>query len=297
MITLSKNTVVRSMSANHPPVAIAKSGDRVKFITMDCMGDQYYGQESMIIDESKGGNPATGPLYVEGAKPGNTLKVTVERIELPDVCTMTLAPELGVYAEAIPELIRKVFRLENNKMLFNEKLSLELKPMIGVIGVAPKEGEISNSDPGHHGGNMDCKRIEEGVSVYFPVYHEGALLSMGDVHALMGDGESCLCGAEVHAEVTVTVEVIKQSLETVMVVGNGRVMTIYAAPTLEEASFKAAQSMRRFLVKALGMSDFESCTILSLIGDMRINEVVDPLMCCRMEVPISLFEEYDYKFI
>ncbi len=296
MLTLTKDTVVRSMSAAHPPAARAHSGDVVKFITMDAMGDQYVGQNDYEIDESLGGNPATGPLFVEGAQPGDTLKVSILDITVTGMATMTLAPGFGVFAEEIPALERRVYTYENNCLRFNEHLLLPLSPMIGVIGTAPAAGEVLNDSPGPHGGNMDNKRIVAGSTVYLPVFHEGALLSIGDVHALMGDGEVCICGAEVQAHVTVRVEVVKQSFETVMIVSGDRAMTVCAAKTLEEASFNATKAMRRFLERALGMSFFDSGCILSLLGDMRICEVVDPLMTCRMEVPLSLFDAYGYAF-
>ncbi|MEG2622778.1 MAG: acetamidase/formamidase family protein [Clostridia bacterium] len=296
MLTLNTDTVIRSMSAAHAPVAQAVSGDVVKFVTMDAMGNQYTGQADFVIDEDKGCNPATGPLYVGGAEPGDTLKVTIQDIALPREASMCIAPDAGVFGDEIPALERRMFRLTGECMLFNDHLSPRLNPMVGVIGVAPETGEISNACPGPHGGNMDNKRIEAGASVYLPVFHRGALLAIGDVHALMGDGEVCICGAEVHAEVTVRVEVLKRPLETVMVVGHGRAMTVCAAPTLEEAGFAATKAMRNFLQTELGMGYFESCTILSLLGDLCICEVVDPLMTCRMEVPLWLFEAYGYAF-
>ena len=94
--------------------------------------------------------------------------------------------------------------------------------MIGVIGVAPNEGEISCGTPGDHGGNMDTTLIAEGATLYFPVFHKGALFSLGDVHAAMGDGEVCVSGIEIPAKVTVTLEVIKDQSLSVPVVENIR---------------------------------------------------------------------------
>ncbi|HEY5523578.1 MAG TPA: acetamidase/formamidase family protein [Desulfuromonadaceae bacterium] len=296
MLTLTTKAVIRSMTAAHVPAAKAHSGENVKFITLDAMGNQYVGQPSYEINEDLVGNPATGPLYIEEANPGDTLKVTILDVILPSSANMTIAPGVGVFADEVQTLQRRVFSLSNGNMLFNNKLHLPLKPMIGFIGVAPDSGELPNSYPGSHGGNMDNKRIEPGTVIYLPVYHKGALLAIGDVHALMGDGEVSICAAEAEAEVTIRVDVIKRSYDTILVVGHGRVMTVNTAGTLEVAGFEAAKAMRRFLKVELGMDDFESCSILSLVGDMCICQVVDPLMTCRMEVPLSIFDAYGYTF-
>lgn len=296
MLTLTTDTVIRSMSAQHPPVATARSGDVVKFITMDAMGNQWYGQDDFTIDDAKGANPATGPLFIEEAEPGDTLKVSILDIKLNDVCNMSIEPGWGLFCEELPLLRRKLFQIRDGKMIFNDKISLDVKPMIGVIGVAPKEGEVINSWPGDHGGNMDNNRIGIGASVYLPVNHKGALLAMGDVHALMSDGEACISGAESAAEITVKVEVVKKPVETIMVVGNGKVSTVCCSEDMREASERTARTMRHFLCSEVKMEEVESCFILSLVGDMGICEVVGKRVTCRTEVPLSLFEAYGYSF-
>ncbi len=297
MLVLNPEKVIRSMSAKHPPAARARPGDTVKFISMDAFGDQYASAFSGVFDENKAHNPATGPLFVEGAEPGDTLKVTILNVEFPtESCCMTLSPGLGVFGNEIRAPKHALFPLRDGMIRFNERLQLPVEPMVGVIGVAPKDGEIGNAYPGPHGGNMDCKRIGIGASVYLPVYHHGALLALGDVHALMGDGEASINGAEARAETTVRIELIKRSFEAILVVDAQHVMTICSGKTLEEASFDAARAMRKLLVEELGMGLFESSCIMSLVCDMRINEVVNPMMCCRAEIPLSLFKAYGYRF-
>lgn len=296
MLTISKDNVHRALSREIPPAAWCESGERVRFITMDAMGDQFVDDNNPIIDESKAGNPSTGPLYVKGAEPGDMLKVTVEAIDLPNIMSMTTAPGAGVFGDEIPELKRKLYSVENGLVHFNDKLSFPVRPMLGVIGVAPMEGIIETSYPGEHGGNMDCKEIIQGSVLYLPVFCPGGLLFVGDVHALMGDGEVCICGAETAAQVVLKVELVKKSYGGLVLLNEDKVMTIATAPTLDQASVQATKAMRRLLEKELGMEFHESCRVLSLVGDVRICQVVDPLMTCRMEVPMSLFRTYGYSF-
>lgn len=296
MLTISKAHVHRALSGDIPAAAVCDPGERVRFLTMDALGDQYVDDANPIIDESLAGNPSTGPLYVRGAMPGDMLKVTVEKITLPPRMSMTTAPDAGVFGDEIPELKRKLYRVENNTVFFNDTLQFPVHPMLGVIGVAPEAGRIETSYPGPHGGNMDCKRIVEGATLYLPVYHPGGLLFVGDVHALMGDGEVCICGAETAAEVTLRVDLVHKNYGGLLLLSEGKVMTIYSAPTLDEAAVLAVKAMRRFLTEELGMEFHESCRVLSLVGDVRICQVVDPLMTCRMEVPMSLFDAYHYTF-
>lgn len=296
MLTITKDVVYREISGGVKPAGFCSPGESVRFLTMDAMGDQFFDDEDPIIDESRAGNPSSGPLYVSGAEPGDMLKVTVERIELPNVMSMTTAPGAGVFGDEIPELKRRHYRVENNTVYFSDKLHFKTRPMLGVIGVAPREGAIPTSHPGEHGGNMDCKEIMEGATLYLPVFQPGGLLFVGDVHALMGDGEVCICGAETAAEVVLKVDLLKQSYGTLLLLNEGKAMTICSAPTLDEAAILATKAMRRILERDVGMEFHESCRVLSLVGDLRICQVVDPLMTCRMEVPISVFQAYGYQF-
>lgn len=296
MLTITKEHVHRALSGSIPPACVCSPGQRVRFLTMDAMGDQFVDDANPVIDESLAGNPSTGPLYVNGAMPGDMLKVTVERIILPSLMSMTTAPEAGVFGDEVPELKRKLYKVENNTVYFNEQLHFPVRPMLGVIGVAPRGSSVETSYPGEHGGNMDCKEIVEGSTLYLPVFHPGGLLFIGDVHALMGDGEVCICGAETAAEVIVKVELVHKDYGGLLLLSGDKVMTIRSAPTLDDAAVLATKAMRRLLADELGMEFHESCRVLSLVGDVRICQVVDPLMTCRMEVPMSLFRAYQYAF-
>lgn len=296
MKRITTDHVTCTLSAQHPPVERAVSGETVVFQTMDCYGNQLRSEEitfSDILGEFN--NPATGPLYIEGALPGDILKVEILDIEVADQGVMSVRPKNGALGDVFQSIRTKIIPVKDNHAIFNDKISMPLHPMIGVIGTAPVE-EMKTTVPHLHGGNMDCKRIVKGSTVYLPVFVEGALLSLGDLHGVMGDGEIVICALEMEGEVTLKVEVVKgRELPLPLVVDGDTVMAIASERTLDEAAISATKAMHGFLTKELGMDQFEAGMLLSLIGELRICQIVDPLMTTRMELPVSVLECYGYR--
>jgi len=138
------------------------------------------------------------------------LEVTIRKIEIADKGVVATGKELGVLGDLMDGLYSRVINIKDGKVILDEKVSFLIKPMIGVIGVAPKEGIINCGTPGPHSGNMNTKLIAEGSKLYFPVFVEDALLPLGDLQAVMGDGEVGVSGVEVTGSVTVEVRVIKK---------------------------------------------------------------------------------------
>ena len=298
MLTIYSNTKVHKMSRENPPVARAKSGDTVCFETLDCFGGQLQREDQLLggLDWSCI-NPATGPLFIEGAKPGDVLKVEILNIELADHGVMVDAPGEGVTGSAVTRETTRILPVKAGMIHFNEKLVFPIRPMIGVIGTAPAGEGIDTGTPGPHGGNMDCTRIGMGATLYLPVNVEGALLAMGDLHARMGDGEVEVCGVEISGAVTVRVTVVKNcNLPTPFLTNTKVAAAIYSAKTVDEACVGATMAMHRFLMQELGMNEHEAGMLLSVAGNLRICQVVDPERTCRMEIPLDVAEAYQYTF-
>lgn len=298
MVIIPRSNVVYSMSPDNQPAAYAESGDTVRFETLDCFGGQITNEEQHL-----GGinweriNPATGPLYVNSAEPGDTLRVEIQKIELDHQAAVVEAPDEGITGAMLTEESTKILPVHDGRVYFNEKLSFDICPMIGVIGTAPEKESILTGTPGAHGGNMDCTRIGEGTVLYLPVNVKGALLAMGDMHAIMGDGEVCVCGAEIGGAITVRVTVIKgRKMPLPFLVTKDRFMTICSADSLDIAAEDATISMRGFLMSELGMDIHSAGMLMSLCSDLRICQAVDPQKTCRMEVPLTVVEKYGYSF-
>lgn len=297
MLRVSRDTTILEMSPGNAPAGSASPGDIVVFETLDCFSNRITRENQVFSSVGwEHINPATGPLYVKDAEVGDTLRVEILDIVLDAQGVMVTAPKFGVLGDAVEAEETKIVPIVNGKARFNDKIDLSISPMIGVIGTAPPTDAIPTGTPGEHGGNMDCKRIGKGSVVYLPVNVPGALLAMGDMHAVMGDGEIVVCGVEISGEITVNVDVVKgASLPLPMVIQGEHVMTIASAPTLDEAARTATKKMFAFLRQEIGFTIAEAGMILSAAGNLRICQIVDPLMTARMEFPLWILERYDYR--
>ena len=241
-------------------------------------------------------NPATGPLYIEEAQPGDVLKVKIERIDLNPTGLMRASTSAGAFPDLMEYRKVRQFDTSGNAIQFNEKLRFPIDTMIGVIGTAPKTDTVMTHTPGAHGGNMDCNKIVAGATLYLPVNVPGALLSMGDLHALMGDGEVMICGLETGGAVTVTVEAVKGfPMPTPALACRGRFYSIQSANTLEQASRKASRAMLHFLQQVTDMDVYDCGMLLSLKGDLAVCQIVDPQLTVRMGIDQSILDAYEVK--
>lgn len=297
MLYITKETVNDIMKWDNKPVGYCKSGETVVFETRDCYDNTITSSERPLGDRSGLSNPVTGALYIEGAEVGDILKVEIEDIKLRSWGVMRSSTTAGVFHEKYKKREAIIFQVKDNKIYFDDKLILEADPMIGVIGTAPIEKEgIPTTTPGKHGGNMDCKKIVKGSVIYLPVNVKGGLLSMGDIHALMGDGEVFICGLEIAGEITVKVSVLKNiKLPTPFLYSRGKVMSIQSAEDLDKAGDMAAKEMFEFVKDATKQGDVRTGMLMSLLSDMAVCQVVDPLLTVRVEFPLDVLEKYGYK--
>jgi amidase len=275
---------------SHEPVLRIGDGDSVATWCVDSAGHDRHGEQI-----TAGGNPQTGPFYVEGAEPGDTLSVRFDRL-WPNrdrgVTAGVVAPNVvdPDFAAALPRAIRNdahtwildlergAARLEKPPVGLERLGELPFEPMLGCFGVAPDRGEaISAATSGRYGGNMDYRGFREGVTIYFPVFTEGALFHLGDGHARQGDGEIVGTGVEVSFDVEFTVRLLKQKRigwpraeddEFVMAVGNAR--------PLDQALQHATTELLRLLDEDHGLSYCASSTLLGQSVRYDIANVYDP---------------------
>ncbi|MFD2215598.1 acetamidase/formamidase family protein [Metabacillus endolithicus] len=290
---INRSQPIYAFSKEHSPILNMKSGETVIIETYDCFENQITSANSTYesLDWSKV-NPATGPVYVEGAEVGDILEVTIDDIKLEDQGVMAVSPGMGVLGEKITKFEAKLIPVENGKAIFNENIHIPLNPMIGVIGVAPQGEPISCGTPGSHGGNMDNKMITKGTTLYFPVFQQGALFALGDLHAAMGDGEVCVTGIEIAGQVTVTIKVIKgKSLRNPVLETEEFIGTIASAKTIDEAVKVSVEDMVELLQDKTRLPLSELTMILSAVGQTQICQVVDPLMTTRFLVPKWVLEK------
>ncbi len=287
MIILTKDHRVFAFSGASEPALRVPAGTRLRLETADCFDDQVRAPGDVLaaVDWDRI-NPATGPVYVDGAGPGDVLAVLVERIEVGDQGVMAVAPGFGVLADAFPEQVHRIVPIIDAEARIAAGVSVPVRPMIGVIGVAPAGEPVPTASPGAHGGNMDTRLIGEGAILYLPVAHEGALFAAGDLHAAMGDGEICGTGVEVAGAITVRLDV-RRGLEIVnpVVETAELVATIASAQTLDGAAEAATRDMAALLAGRLGLSFEIAAMLMSAGGDLQVSQIVDPLRTARFALP------------
>ncbi|RHW43567.1 acetamidase [Neobacillus notoginsengisoli] len=290
--------VIYEFNKTNKPVKKVASGTTIEIETYDCFQNQIQSADTVVTEiDWNQINPATGPIYVEGAMPGDVLKVKIEKLEIGGQGVMVVGPDLGVMGHRITEMESKIIPIKNGKAIFND-LELPLNPMIGVIGVAPEGDGVNCGTPGAHGGNMDNKMVAEGATLYFPVFAEGALFGLGDFHAAMGDGEISVSGIEVPGKATVKLDVLKGvSLKHPMLETDEVFTQIVSADTLDEACKLATEEMIDRLIDKTGLRLSEVTMLMSAVGQAEICQVVDPLITARFVIPKWLLRQLDVQLI
>jgi len=234
-------------------------------------------------------HPLTGPVYVENAQPGDVLAVTLHKIDLVDYGWNAIVPGFGFLADQFTEPYIRTYEFGpgDTEVAFNDNITIPLDPFPGVMGVAPATDEMLNTIPPRaNGGNMDDPNMVEGTTVYFPVFVEGALLSIGDGHAAQGLGEVSGTAIESPLRIVYEVEVIKnKSIKEPQYETDDYYAVTGFAETIDEAAKKAVEYMVDYLVSEHALSRNEAYALCSLAGDLKIAEVVDvPNMLVTMHM-------------
>lgn len=287
MIELDDSKTLFSFDKDLEPVLKVPSGETVRIRTKDCFGNQLQGPEDQLSEiDWEAINPATGPIYVEGAVAGGTLKVHIDNIELDAQTSSCTGKDEGVCGDRFSDWATHFCKVEDGKVVWDERLSIPVAPMIGVIGVAPEGEPVNCGTPGKHGGNMDNTAIAAGATLYFPVAVDGALFGCGDMHAVMGDGEVSVSGAEVAGYATVTLTALPElSVPNPLIENETHFGIIVSAESLDKAAELAVQQMVDLLASRTNESEADLVMLLSLVADVRVCQMVDPEKTVRFMVP------------
>ncbi len=289
MIAVPRDRSVYSLSGEDLPAAVVRPGESFVLETCDCFGDQVQSSEADIggVDWTRI-NPATGPVFVEGAEPGDVLEVAVEKVEVARRGVMAVSGDFGVLRDHFEGIAFEMVTLDDGHALV-AGARVPVRPMIGVIGVAPAGEAVPCGSPGPHGGNMDTRLIGEGATLFLPVSVPGALLAAGDLHAAMGDGEICGTGVEVAGSIRLRAAVRRDLRLANPVVRTDEVIaTIASAVALDDAADTATRDMADLLMGRLGMSAAAAAMLMSAAGQLQVSQVVDPLKTARFAMSRGL---------
>lgn len=279
---------------SHEPVLHIEPGDTVITTAIDARGSDQHGRQV-----ASGPNPQTGPFFIDGAEPGDTLVMKIDRLvaNRPSGFTRsTVAPNVvdPEFVRGVPKdiLVYWDIDLEGGTARLQEpttklkNLVLPLAPMLGCFGVAPALGQaISTATSAEHGGNMDYRGFAAGVTVYLPVFVAGALLHVGDAHAVQGDGEIVGTGIEVSCEIEFTVDLIKnKQINWPRGENSSHIFTAGNARPLDQALQHATSEMIRWLGEGYGLDVVEASTILGQCVEYEVGNVFDPAytMVCKL---------------
>jgi len=293
MKRLGSETFVYKMSAENKPALTVRPKETIVIETQDGFGGTIRRDEdpfpAIDLDHI---NQTTGPIYVEDAEPGDTLVVDVKKITLPKQGVTTIFPGFGALHDQFNQEWKRICPIRAGHVIFPKGIKLPVHPVIGTIGVAPAAGAVGNLYPGPHGGNMDINDITTGSKVYFPVFVSGALFSLGDGKAVMGDGETNGVGIEISMKVTLMLDLIKgKSIQRPRLENANYKMTVASAKTLEEASKTALRDMIDMLTDETTLTREEAYALLGAVGDIKIANIVDPEVTVRVAVPKYVFRQ------
>lgn len=250
-----------------------------------------------VTDKGPGGHILTGPIFVEGAEPGDTLEVRIKDVKLAiPYSYVAFGPKSGFIPEDFPRSKRKIVMLDEKRMVgkFTDEIEIPLRPFFGSMGVAPppEAGRVSSAPPGVHAGNLDNKELVAGTTLFIPVHVRGALFAIGDGHAAQGDGEVCITGLETS---------LVGSLEFVVRKGQKLAWPRAETPThhivmgldkdLTTAAKLATREAVSFLTTEKKLTADDAYMLCSTAVDFRITQVVDGVKGVHGMIPKAIFKE------
>ena len=290
-IRIPKEQHVWAFSAGMEPVVTVEPGTVIELETFDCFTGQVQTEADTLEElETDRLNSATGPIFVNGAEPGDTLSVTLLDIVPGSQGSAMVIPDTGQLVEYCKAPVTRIMKIEDGQIWLNDKVSFPVKPMVGVIGVAPAEGEVITFLADKHGGNLDDTVNGIGATLHFPVSQPGGLVALGDMHACMGDGEISDTGVECPGTVLIKVDVIKGKSPRWPVTETADEWYTHgtSGESLKDAIKFACEDAANLLVSEWGFTMEDAFIFLSCTGDVGIAQACDPCtgsIIARMRVP------------
>ncbi len=295
---LSRTQAHWSWNRLQPPMVRVQPGSTVTVEIANASGGQL-GRHSLTSDvatlDFSRVNPVTGPIWVEGAEPGDAVIAEVLAIDLDDWGWTANIPGFGLLADEFPEPHLRISRVTRQYAELLPGLRIPVQPFIGTIGLAPSQpGDHPLVPPGPHGGNMDMRQVTAGSRLWLPVAVPGALLSLGDSHAAQGDGEVCGTAIETSSVVTLRVHLKKSvNMATPRLESHplshrtgAAWVTTGIGPDLREAVRQATREMIGWIQDLAGLSREDAYLAISTAGDLVISEIVDaPNWVISMHMP------------
>ena len=290
MRRLTRDKYTTTLDPNQAPAISISSGEELLVETWDAFMGVREG-----LDTYSPLGPATGPIYVEGAARGDALRVEVLSIDVTGSALHQVRPGHGFLPERFDRPYPTVMSIEDGHLRLENGLKVPVRPSVGLVATSPGRVQQTASDSGPYGGDIDVKELVAGSTIWLPVFVEGALLVMGDMHAVVGDGAVGGTGAEVAAESHLRITVEKgqrgKRLRNPRALTPDFFITMSSAKRTSIAMKQAVGAMVDFLAEEKGMDPYDAYSILSLAGDVRISRTFRPISPCKMMLARSVLDQ------
>jgi amidase len=292
MKTIRAGNLIAFYDERHKPCAeveleetfIIETHDRIPAIAAtETLADSFKDEFDPIYS-------VTGPVFINGTHAGHLLRVDIGDITLQDKGIICATPGRAGFGDKIDESHSKIVDMKGSQICFSEKIRVPANPHIGKLATTPSGDRVPTGSPGPHGGNMDNKHLTTGSSIFLRVFVEGALLSVGDLHAAMGDGESNSSGVEAAGQVTLRCHLAEGlDVRQPLVVTPSEVQMLGQGKTLEEACRMALDHMAQLVCRELKIEYKDAAMLISIAGDLHICQIANPLVGVRVSLSRELF--------
>lgn len=294
MKTINKDKTITQFSPNMDAVENVRLNEVFCLKTEDCYGGQVL-DETIIREDLDMGrfNQATGPVFVENVEPGDWVKVDIIDIQLGGDGVLMVSPGLGVLGERIKSSTTKFSKIDfhSNVAKLPGGFKVPITPQIGVIGAATVSETVGTESPGVHGGNLDTKIITKGASFLVQAAQPGLLIAVGDLHAMQGDGEMGGTGIEIKGCVTLKANKVPHNGKLPAVITKEGIDILSSGKDIEKAA-ESAFNEAVFLFEKWHKVEWDiAYRTCSIVGDIKISQMVNPLKTVRFHIPKSFCDK------
>ncbi|MBF2589187.1 acetamidase/formamidase family protein [Listeria marthii] len=282
------------MEKSTEPVITVKDGSVVKIKTKDYFNGQIHNEQLHYGElDWKQFSPTTGPIYIEEARPGDLLAITIEKIELLGTEVFLLnGPNIGITDDLLTSNCTRRYPVENNHIVYSDEIQIPIQKTIGLLKT---EALSTTKSPTKNGGILDSSEITEGATIFLPVDKFGASLHVGNVRATTGFGKTTATSAEAPAEVTLRLQILKnRTAPTPTIIHNHHLICLASDLTIEKATQKTMHNMITLLTESDLMTTEDAMFLISLQADFQVCKLCKPNITTSIKLPLDYFPEMPF---
>jgi len=280
MKTLSRDNLIYVLEPGMNPAVTIDSGEELLVETWDAF-EGIRDPNVLEVKSLKG--PATGPIFINGAEPGDALKVEFISITPKDGAAHMVMPGRGFLYEDFSQGYPTVMEIADGNVVLPSGVRIPMAPSMGVVATTPTYPQCTATDSGPYGGDIDMKELVADSTIFLPVFVQGGLLALGDCHAVVGDGAVAGTGAECSSDTHIRVTVEKgMNISSPRAITPDYFVVLSHGEELGAAMKQAVRDMVEFLVSEKGLEPYDAYTLCSLAGDIRVSRTFRPISPVKM---------------